>query len=145
MLMRATDIRPLLLTNARLIDPAAGTDAKGSLLVSNGKIADIGNVASAPNGAETVDCKGKVLAPGLVDIRAFLGEPGAEHRESIATGSQAAAAGGVTTVVCTPETNPPIDDPAIVDYLLRRARDTAIVNVHPAAAITKGLRGEEMT
>jgi dihydroorotase len=78
-------------------------------------------------------------------MRAFLGEPGAEHRESIATGSQAAAAGGVTTVVSMPDTNPVVDDPAIVDYLLRRARDTAIVNIHPAAALTKGMRGEEMT
>jgi dihydroorotase len=145
MLMRATDIRPTLLTNARLVDPAVGKESKGALLISGGKIADIGDIKSAPDGAETIDCKGKVLAPGLVDIRAFLGEPGAEHRESIASGSQAAAAGGVTTVVCTPETNPAIDDPAIVDYLLRRARDTAVVNVHPAAAITKGLRGEEMT
>lgn len=137
--------RPVFFTNARLVDPAAGKESKGALLISGGKIADTGDIKSAPDGAETIDCKGKVLAPGLVDIRAFLGEPGAEHRESIASGSQAAAAGGVTTVVCTPETNPAIDDPAIVDYLLRRARDTAVVNVHPAAAITKGLRGEEMT
>ena len=138
--------RPLLLTNARLVDPAAGTETRGALLVQHGKIADLGpNLKTAPDGAQTIDCNGKVLAPGLVDMRAFLGEPGAEHRESIASGSHAAAAGGVTTIVCTPETNPPIDDPAIVDYLLRRARDTAVVNVHPAAALTKGLRGEEMT
>ncbi len=138
--------RPLLLKNARLIDPAAGTDTRGALLVKDGSIADLGtDLNSAPDGAEIVDCGGKVLAPGLIDMRAFLGEPGAEHRESIASGSLAAAAGGVTTIVCTPETSPIIDDPAIVDYLLRRARDTAVVNVLTSAALTKGLRGEEMT
>ncbi len=145
--MRATDHpRPLLFTNARLVDPAAGTETRGALLVKGGKIADVGaNLASAPDGTDVIDCMGKVLAPGLVDMRAFLGEPGAEHRESIASGSQAAAAGGVTTIVSMPDTDPPADDPAIVDYLLRRARDAAIVNIHPAAALTKGLRGEEMT
>ncbi|MFC5069165.1 dihydroorotase [Flaviflagellibacter deserti] len=138
--------RPLLIANATLVDPVAGSEARGSLLIKDGLIADLGpNLNTAPDGAETLDARGKVLAPGLVDARAFLGEPGSEHRESIASGSQAAAAGGVTTVVCTPETNPAIDDPAIVDYLIRRARDTAVVNVHTAAAITKGLRGEEMT
>ena len=78
-------------------------------------------------------------------MRAFVGEPGAEHRETIASASRAAAAGGVTTVVCMPDTNPPIDDPAVVDYLMRRARDTGIVRVMPAAALTKGLHGREMT
>lgn len=139
-------IRPLLLKNARLIDPGAGTETRGALLVKDGVIADLGaGLNTAPDGAETIDCQGRVVAPGLVDLRAFLGEPGGEHRESIASGSLAAAAGGVTTVVCTPETTPVIDDPAIVDYLLRRARDTAIVNVLPSAALTKGLCGEEMT
>jgi len=139
-------IRPLLLKNARLIDPGAGTETRGALLVKDGVIADLGaGLNTVPDGAETIDCQGRVVAPGLVDLRAFLGEPGGEHRESIASGSLAAAAGGVTTVVCTPETTPVIDDPAIVDYLLRRARDTAIVNVLPSAALTKGLCGEEMT
>jgi dihydroorotase len=138
--------RPLLFTNARLVDPAAGTEVRGALLVKDGVIADLGaSLKSAPDGADTIDARGKVLAPGLVDMRAFLGEPGAEHRESIASGSLAAAAGGVTTIVSSPETNPVVDDPAIVDYLLRRARDTAIVNIHPAAALTKGLGGEVMT
>ena len=77
-------------------------------------------------------------------MRAFVGEPGAEHRETLASASRAAAAGGVTTIVCQPETTPAIDDPALVDFILRRARDTAIVHVHPMAALTKGLRGEEM-
>ncbi|MET0367109.1 MAG: dihydroorotase, partial [Methylobacterium sp.] len=85
------------------------------------------------------------LAPGLIDLRAFVGEPGAEHRETLASASAAAAAGGVTTLVCMPDTNPIMDEPAIVDFVLRRARDTACVNVLPAAAITKGLGGREMT
>jgi dihydroorotase len=97
-----------------------------------------------PEGTEVVDCRGRVVAPGLVDMRAFVGEPGAEHRETLASASQAAAVGGVTTIVCQPDTTPVIDDPAIVDFVLRRARDTAIVHVHPMGALTKGLRGEEL-
>ena len=94
---------------------------------------------------ETVECGGKVLCPGLVDMRVFTGEPGAEHRETLAMTSQAAAAGGVTTVIVMPNTDPVIDDVALVDFMERRARDTAIVNVHPMAALTKGLKGQEMT
>ncbi|MBV9077699.1 MAG: dihydroorotase, partial [Methylobacteriaceae bacterium] len=104
-----------------------------------------GAAPAVPEGAEIVACDGLVLAPGLVDLRAFVGEPGAEHRETLKSASEAAAAGGVTTLVCMPDTNPPIDDPAIVDFVLRRARDTAVVRILPAAAITKGLHGQEMT
>jgi dihydroorotase len=92
-----------------------------------------------------IDCAGAVVAPGLVDMRAFVGEPGAEHRDTLRTASAAAAAGGVTTIVSMPDTNPVLDDPAIVDFVLRRARDTALVRVRPAAALTKGLGGREMT
>jgi dihydroorotase len=101
--------------------------------------------AGVPEGTEIIDCRGKIVAPGLVDMRAFVGEPGAGHRETLASASQAAAAGGVTTIVCQPDTNPPIDNPATVDFVLRRARDTAIVHVHPMAALTKRLEGREMT
>jgi dihydroorotase len=97
-----------------------------------------------PEGTEIVDCNGQLVAPGLVDMRAFIGEPGAEYRETLASASEAAAAGGVTTIVCQPNTDPVIDDPAIVDFVLRRARDTAIVHVHPMAALTKGLEGREL-
>ena len=140
-------LRPLLLTNARLLDPAAGRESQGAVLVRDGRIADIaqGAAPGAPENAQTIDCGGLVLAPGLVDMRAFVGEPGAEHRETLASASAAAAAGGVTTLVCMPDTNPVIDGPAIVDFVLRRARDTACVNVLPAAAVTKGLAGREMT
>lgn len=136
-----------LLANANLLDPATGRETAGAVLVRDGRIADIaaGAAPGAPADAKRVDCAGRVLTPGLIDMRAFVGEPGAEHRETLASASAAAAAGGVTTLVCMPDTNPVIDEPAIVDFVLRRARDTASVNVLPAAAITKGLAGREMT
>ena len=143
-----TDRRPILLTNARIVDPSRELDFAGDLLMADGLIREakrgIG-AAGVPEGTEIVDCKGRIVAPGLVDMRAFIGEPGAEHRETLASASQAAAAGGVTTIICQPDTTPVIDDPAIVDFVLRRARDTAIVHVHPMAALTKGLEGSEMT
>jgi dihydroorotase len=137
-------MKPLLLANAHLVDPATGREERGSVLVRDGLIEDIGRIEAAAD-AETIDCSGRVLAPGLIDMRAFIGEPGAEHRETLKSASAAAAAGGVTTIVSMPDTNPPIDDPAIVDFVLRRARDNAIVHVRPAAALTKGLAGREMT
>jgi dihydroorotase len=138
---------PIVFGNARLVDPGSGREGQGSVLVRDGIIADVhwGSTPSALEDAQVFDCNGLVLAPGLVDMRAFVGEPGAEHRETLKSASEAAAAGGVTTLVSMPDTNPVVDDPAIVDFLLRRARDTAIVNIHPAAAITKGLEGREMT
>ena len=143
-----SDRRPILLTNARIIDPSRDLDLAGDLLIADGVIREakrgIG-AAGVPEGTEIVDCRGKVVAPGLVDMRAFIGEPGAEHRETLASASQAAAAGGVTTIICQPDTSPAIDEPATVDFVLRRARDTAIVHVHPMAALTKGLQGKEMT
>jgi dihydroorotase len=143
-----SDRRPILLTDARIIDPSRDLDFTGDLLIAEGLIRDakrgIG-AAGVPEGTEVVDCRDKVVAPGLIDLRAFVGEPGAEYRETLASASQAAAAGGVTTIVCQPDTNPVIDEPAMVDFVLRRARDTAIVHVHPMAALTKGLKGQEMT
>src|SRR5271167_2738184 len=139
--------RPLALVNARLIDPAAERESFGGVLVVEGKIAGLGaavTAASTPADALIVDCAGDVVAPGLIDMRAFIGEPGAEHRETIASASAAAAAGGVTTLVARPDTSPPVDDPAVVDFILRRARDAAKVRVLPSAAVTKGLRGQEI-
>jgi dihydroorotase len=133
--------------NARLIDPAANRDEPGGLVVQDGRIADIGPHLrrNAPEGVDVIDCKGHVLAPGLIDAQVFTGEPGFEHRETLKTASHAAAAGGVTTIVVMPETDPVIDQVALVDFIQRRARDNAIVNVHTMAAMTKGLKGEEMT
>ena len=143
-----SDRRPILLTNARIVDPSRDLDFPGDVLIADGIIREtkrgIG-AAGVPEGTEIIDCRGRVVAPGLIDMRAFIGEPGAEYRETLATASQAAAAGGVTTIICQPDTSPAIDDPAIVDFILRRARDTAIVNVQPMAALTKGLEGREMT
>lgn len=140
--------RRVAYTNARLIDPASDLDALGGVLTDGSVIADVGRRLfndGLPTDATVVDCGGHVLSPGLIDMRVFSGEPGAEHKETLATASQAAAAGGVTTLICMPNTNPVIDDVALVDFIKRRARDTAIVNVHPMAALTKGLAGEEMT
>jgi dihydroorotase len=143
-----SDRRPILFANARIVDPSRDLDIVGDLLIADGVIREakkgIG-AAGVPEGTDVIDCRNKVIAPGLVDMRAFIGEPGAGHRETFASASQAAAAGGVTTIICQPDTSPVIDDPATVDFVLRRARDTAIVHVHPMAAITKGLEGKEMT
>jgi dihydroorotase len=142
-----SDRRPILLANARIVDPSRDLDFPGDLLIAEGVIREAKrgiHAAGVPEGTEVVDCEGKLVAPGLVDMRAFIGEPGAEYRETLASASQAAAAGGVTTIVCQPDTNPVIDDPAIVDFVLRRARDTAIVHVQPMAALTKGLEGNEL-
>lgn len=139
--------RPLVLSNARVIDPARELDAPGSIIIADGTILAAGPEAAnqgAPYGAEIIDCKGAIACPGLIDLCVSVGEPGAEHRETLASASQAAASGGVTTICTMPDTDPVIDDPALVDFILRRARDTAIVNVHPLAALTKGLEGNEM-
>jgi dihydroorotase len=146
--MMLSDRRPILLANARIVDPSRDFDIVGDLLIADGVIREakkgIG-AAGVPEGTDVIDCRGKLIAPGLIDMRAFIGEPGAGHRETFASASQAAAAGGVTTIICQPDTSPVIDDPATVDFVLRRARDTAIVHVHPMAALTKGLEGKEMT
>jgi dihydroorotase len=142
-----SDRRPILLANARIVDPSRDLDFPGDLLIADGVIREAKrgiHAAGVPEGTEVVECDGRVVAPGLVDMRAFIGEPGAEYRETLASASEAAAAGGVTTIVCQPDTNPVIDDPAIVDFVLRRARDTAIVHVLPMAALTKGLEGKEL-
>ncbi|WP_375415219.1 dihydroorotase [uncultured Bradyrhizobium sp.] len=143
-----TDRRPILLANARVIDPSRDLDIVGDVLIADGVIRDsrrgIG-AAGVPEGTDIINCAGRVVAPGLIDMRAFVGEPGAGHRETFASASQAAAAGGITTIICQPDTKPVIDNSATVDFILRRARDTAIVNIHPMAALTKGMAGAEMT
>jgi dihydroorotase len=139
--------RPVVVTNARIVDPASNTDTRGFLLVANGKIAGLSasGPQGAPEGAETIDAGGLVVAPGLIDMRVFTGEPGHEYRETLASAGEAAAAGGVTSILLMPDTLPAVDDGAIVDFLVRRAAATSKVRVIPSAAITKGLRGEEIT
>lgn len=139
---------PVAYTNARLIDPASGLDAPGALLTRNGEIADLGPQLFAdgvPQDITTVNCGGRVLCPGLVDMRVFIGEPGAEHKETLRSASEAAAAGGVTCIVMQPSTDPVIDEVPLVEYVKRQARDKAAVRIHPMAAITKGLQGKQMT
>ena len=139
--------RPTAFVNARLLDPASGYDGPGSLIVTEGVIADV--VRGQDPGAlspdlEIVDVGGKALLPGLVDIRVKTGEPGAEPKETLKSAGLAAAAGGVTSIVVQPDTHPVADDPAVVDFILRRARDIELVHVYPAGAATKGCLGERM-
>jgi dihydroorotase len=140
-------IRPLLIENARIVDPASGTDRQGAVLVENGVISDIalGGQVGVPDGAEVVNAAGHVLAPGLIDMRVFVGEPGKEYRETLASAGAAAVAGGVTSFVMMPDTTPVVDDGALVDFLVRRAEAQSPARILPAAAITRGLNGKEMT
>ncbi len=135
------------LTNLHLIDPSTGMDEKGAILIEDGKVKAIGTdvAGNLPADILRVDGAGKIAAPGLVDMHVTTGEPGAEHRETLKSASKAAAAGGVTSIICMPDTDPVIDDIALVDFIKRRARDTAKVHVHPYAAMTRGLKGKEMT
>jgi dihydroorotase len=134
--------------NARIVDPSRNLDETGTVIIDGTTIVAAGASArnqGTPDGATVIDCTGRAILPGLVDARVHIGEPGAEHRETIASASIAAATGGVTSMIMMPDTDPVIDDVALVQFVLRTARDTAIVNVFPAAAITRGLNGHEMT
>ncbi|WBU53869.1 dihydroorotase [Paracoccus sp. SCSIO 75233] len=126
---------------ARLIDPETGSDAPGSLTVADGVIT--ARDAAAPEGAKVIDCKGKCLAPGIVDWGVKIGEPGERHKESYASAGRAAAAGGVTTMIVRPDTLPPVDSPESLDFVIKRAAD-APVRVRHMAALTKGRAGAEM-
>ncbi len=134
--------------NARLLDPASGLDGIGALLTDGGLIADLGPELFAdgvPAELETIDCTGLCLAPGLVDAHVFVGEPGAEHKETFATASLAAAAGGVTSFAAMPATDPVIDDVALVEYIRRHANESGRARIYPVAAATKGLGGHQLT
>lgn len=133
--------------NAHIIDPASGFDGLGELLTIGEEIADIGPKlfdGKPPKDVHVIDCDGQVLAPGLVDMRVQLREPGEEHKESLKSGGEAAVAGGVTTMVGLPNTNPIIDDEATVEFVARRARLQALTKVYVYGAATKGLRGKEL-
>ena len=134
--------------NARLLDPATGLDQPGALLTDGGLIADFGAGLSADGLAadiERVDLGGLCLAPGLVDMRVSVGEPGSEHKETILTASRAAAAGGVTALACLPNTEPPLDNASGIEFIARRAREAKLVKVFAQAALTRGLEGRELT
>ena len=133
-----------LFTNARLIDPENGTDGLGWLEVKDGTITATGGETPPQGGGERVDCQGKCLAPGIVDIGVKVSEPGERHKESFGSAGLAAAAGGVTTMVIRPDTTPAIDTPEVLEFVTRRANEAAPVNVLPMAALTKGRAGREM-
>ncbi|SLN51441.1 dihydroorotase [Ruegeria meonggei] len=135
----------LIFTNAHLIDPETGTDSIGWLQVSNGRIAARGDGDARAQGATIIDCGGKYLAPGIVDIGVKVCEPGERHKESYKSAGLAAAAGGVTTIVTRPDTSPATDTPESLEFVTRRAQADAPVNVVPMAALTKGREGREMT
>jgi dihydroorotase len=134
----------LLFRNVRLLDPASNTDRPGALLVEGGRIAAL-DPDSIPPGTEIVEGRGACLAPGLVDMRVQLREPGAEHQETLATASAAASAGGITTLVALPNTTPPVDDIAPVEFIARRAREIRGARIFTYAGVTRGLAGKEIT
>ncbi|MFD2740234.1 dihydroorotase [Sulfitobacter aestuarii] len=132
--------------NARLIDPEAGTVRTGALEVSNGRITRVvADAAELDGKADIVDCRGKHLAPGIVDLGVKVCEPGERHKESYRSAGLAAAAGGVTTMITRPDTTPSIDNPETLEFVTRRAKEATPVHVVPMAALTKGREGREMT
>ncbi|MBF0340899.1 MAG: dihydroorotase [Magnetococcales bacterium] len=134
----------VLIRGGRVVDPANGVDVTADVLLEDGVIRAVGR-PDVPQGATVVDADGLVVAPGLVDMHVHLREPGFEYKETIAGGTRAAAAGGVTTVACMPNTRPVNDDPSITGYILQKAATEGVVNVAPIGAITRGLEGRELT
>src|SRR5205814_7112154 len=133
----------LLIKNGRVIDPAAGMDAPADVLVEDGRIAAVRPGISADD-AEAFDAAGAIVAPGFIDMHVHLREPGIEHAETIETGARAAAAGGFTSICCMPNTLPVNDNATVTSYIVDRARKSALTNVFPIGAITKGSAGEEL-
>ncbi len=138
------EVSDILFTDVRLLDPASGRDEHGDLLVRDGRIAGLGSGIGRPDGAEVVACDGEILCPGLVDMRAALGEPGFEYRETIASAAAAAAAGGITTLAALPDGRPASDDPALVRLLRARGEETGSLTILPYGAVTRACKGEEL-
>ena len=135
-----------IVVRGRVIDPAGGIDGEGAVLVRDGRIADvaIGHVPAPPEGATVIDEEGVVVCPGLVDMRASLGEPGFEYRETVASAAEAASAGGITTLASLPDSRPAIDDPALVRLLRARGEETGRLTILPYGAATRGCDGREL-
>ena len=135
-----------MIQGARVIDPLNGLDEVTDILVSDGAIAAVGPVPPelAPEGCRIIEASGLVASPGFIDLHCHLREPGFEYKETIATGTRAAARGGFTSVCCMPNTEPAIDNAAVVDLIRRRCREDALVRVFPIGCVTKGRRGKEL-
>lgn len=141
-------IKPIVFQQARIIDPSRAIDEIGTVIVENGRITAAGKEAlnqGIPAEAEVINAQNKAILPGLVDARVFVGEPGNENRETIASASQAAAAGGITSFLMMPDTHPVIDNVALVQFIKRTAQEMSSVNIYPVAAITQGFNGQEIT
>src|SRR5260221_6222942 len=135
----------LLRTGGRVIDPANKFDSSADILIIDGKISAVGDNLSAPKGIETIDARGKIVCPGLIDLHVHLREPGQTAKENLATGTAAAARGGFTSVVCMPNTSPAIDNAGTVALIHERAAEEGVVNVFVTGAITKNIAGEELS
>ena len=134
----------LLIKGGRVVDPAGETDAVQDVWIADGRIHKIGRGLKAPAGAETVDATGKVVCPGFIDMHVHLREPGFEYKETIASGTRAAAAGGFTAVACMANTFPVNDNRAVTDYILARAKVEGVVRVYPIGAVTRNLEGKQL-
>jgi len=137
--------QPLLLTGGRVLDPSQNLDATVDLLIVDGVVAELGADLSVPEGARVLDVAGRLVTPGLIDVHVHLREPGGEHKETIASGARAAAAGGFTAVCAMPNTDPVIDDPAAVGFVVAQGRRAAAARVYPLGAISRGSLGEQLT
>src|SRR3972149_1569083 len=135
----------LLIKNGRIVDPVNQADQVADLLIADGKIMQIGQEISVAPNTETIDATGQWVVPGLIDLHTHLREPGYEYKETIRTGTLAAAAGGFTTICCMPNTKPVNDSQAVTEFILRKAATEGVVNVLPVGAITKGSQGEEIS
>ena len=138
-------LQPILFRGARLVDPAQGIDEVLDVLVAEGKVARIGADLEGPEGAKIESSEGLILTPGLIDVHVHLREPGGEHKETIETGAQAAAAGGFTSICAMPNTDPVVDSPATVGFVAAVGRAASLTRVYPVGAISIGQRGERLT
>jgi dihydroorotase len=136
---------PILLRGGRVIDPSTATDDVADVLLRDGVVVAVGRDMGVPGGADVRDCDGLVVCPGLIDLHVHLREPGGEHKETIATGSRAAASGGFTAVCAMPNTDPPVDDPAAVGFVRAEGLRSAAARVYPVGAISVGQQGQRLT
>ena len=137
----------LLISGGHILDPGQGIDKVADLLISKGKITWIGDKGTAPGHSDlkTINAKGLIVCPGFIDLHCHLREPGFEDKETIETGTKAAAKGGFTTVCCMANTNPPLDTKASIDYVRKTAETDGVVQVLPIGCITKARQGKELT